>query len=77
MKSLMAEKIKKARLHRRMSQVQLNKQAELCPGHISKLESGGNHIPRSDTLQKIANATGLKMVWFTRGINFNDGRETK
>ena len=45
MKSLMAQKIKKARLHRRMSQVQLNKQAELCPGHISKLESGGNHIP--------------------------------
>ena len=68
--STIADKIRKAREHRGLSQIALNKKAGLCHGHISKLESKGNHIPRTDTLQKISDATGIKIQWFVRGIDF-------
>jgi transcriptional regulator with XRE-family HTH domain len=60
-KSTIAKNIKKFRQEKGISQDRLSKLADLSLNTIVNIESGGNPNPTIETLNRIANALGVKV----------------
>lgn len=60
-KNMMGKNIKKFRQEKRISQDRLSKLADLSLNTIVNIESCGNPNPTIETLNKIANALGVKV----------------
>jgi DNA-binding XRE family transcriptional regulator len=60
-KNTIAKNIKKFRQEKSISQDRLSKLADLSLNTIVNIESGGNPNPTIETLNKIANALGVKV----------------
>jgi transcriptional regulator with XRE-family HTH domain len=60
-KNAIAKNIKRFRQEKGISQDRLSKLADLSLNTIVNIESGGNPNPTIETLNKIANALGLKV----------------
>lgn len=63
-------KIKAARQYRNITQEQLAEKSGLVRQHISDIERGRIRSPTAESIQKIAEATRIKMEWFVRGVDF-------
>lgn len=60
-KNVMGKNIRKFRQEKSISQDRLSKLADLSLNTIVNIESGGNLNPTIETLNKIANALGVKV----------------
>lgn len=60
-KNTIAKNIKRFRQEKDISQDRLSKLADLSLNTIVNIESGGNPNPTIETLNKIANALGVKV----------------
>ena len=69
-KKHISEKVKTAREHRELTQLELAQKSGLNLAHIGALEQGRITAPRADTLQRICEATRIKMDWMVRGVDF-------
>lgn len=60
-KNMIGKNIKKLRQEKGVSQDRLSKLADLSLNTVVNIESGGNRNPTIETLNKIANALGVKV----------------
>ena len=62
------DKVKKAREHRNLTQKELARKTGLSVVAIASIEKGRRKGPRITTIQRIANATSIKLAWFFRNL---------
>ena len=70
-KYTIGQKIKRARLHRKMSYDDLAIATGLSTVCLRNLEKGKVHNPHIQTIHRIAKATKVKFVWFFENLELH------